>query len=1205
MKKVFLLILVIIFTYNVANSSEEVGRLLSIPTGEVNLIKSTPGDAIYASIWGEGIQVSINGADSWSPRNTGLNNLFVTDIHFANSTLGYLTTFGGGAYKTTNGGNSWVSVGLDSNMNATCVIIDPENENLVFVGTYGSGLFKSTDGGESWEGKNTSLIKDDLNETVRSLHITCLAFTTKGTLLMGTYGEGIYRSEDKAENWRRATSGTNIAKYINDLYVRDNNTILLATNGQGLFESVNDGLQWGEYQDPFESDLPDWNVTCVTYTDDAVIGTRESGLWYYNKQPYTDWRKSNFTRIGVNDITSTSNGHLYAALPVEGVLKSTNNGETWVRKSFRAGNDNNPYIKAVGQYVIAINNNKRVHRSTDYGTTWEEVLNITAPNRVLNLNYSGSKAVITMQGSVYVSTDNGSTWEQKTPLSLGQNDSYLDANYTSNGILYLSVVNVTGSMMDPVINIRLHRSTDDGNNFTQPAPSLQPGGVSSKIYISNTNDIYYYIANQQIGENSPTNILRRSTDGGVNWVTLLNYSPSEMRINTFGSNGNRIFVGTDDGLLVSTNKGDNFTEWEIPLVRPAHMTQPVADVRGLAFGGAAEVFVGLEGNFGLYRTTNNGTDWDSLNSSYSVSNMQSMTNNLDGDVYFASHGFYRRLKSNFMGVPSLVGPANGTKNLEINPTLTWNSSNKADLYQIEVSANSGFTAVRERVILSDLERDIFRNLDYNTKHYWRVRGKTNGIYSDWSTVFEFTTKLAPPILVSPENETKAVPHFAEFYWNPVDGATHYTLEISQDETFGETEQIITDIEDTTFTLENPLTPYSNYYWRVKAYGDATDSDYSEIWTFESLIGAPALRTPVDKAINMPIAFEFEWETVVGGKNYYLQISRFEDFQIAIFNERADRDTVLFYNQLEYNVVYYWRVRADDEDGNLGPWSEVWSYSTNIKTPILISPENNTGNVSNSINLTWERLPNILSYLQVAEDTDFNSIFAQEPELDDDKFLLQNLQTNKTYYWRVKFFVGEAESPWSEVWSFSTGMPRTTLLNPPNEEKGVSKESILFRWNSTPGAASYRLQVSLNNTFTNIFFQEDNIIDTRKDVYDFEPEMIYYWRVRANNEFGPNDWSETWNFTTDGAGSVKFASDFGIKIYPVPTEGRFSIDLPEDIISNIHKITLMSPTGQIVKIISYNRERILELNISELVSGTYYLSIDTKTNRIIEKITKIK
>ena len=73
----------------------------------------------------------------------------------------------------------------------------------------------------------------------------------------------------------------------------------------------------------------------------------------------------------------------------------------------------------------------------------------------------------------------------------------------------------------------------------------------------------------------------------------------------------------------------------------------------------------------------------------------------------------------------------------------------------------------------------------------------------------------------------------------------------------------------------------------------------------------------------------------------------------------------------------------------------------------------------------------------------------------------------------------------------------------------------FGWVATDHTNYYELQVSTNDTFTEIVRDVSFVLSntyTLTDELDYNTE--YYWRVRAVNEEGEGDWSDTNNFTTE-------------------------------------------------------------------------------------------
>ena len=68
-------------------------------------------------------------------------------------------TWGDGVYKSMDGGESWIHLGLEDTHHISQVRIHPTNPDIVYVGAYGHafgpnkerGVYKTTDGGETWK----------------------------------------------------------------------------------------------------------------------------------------------------------------------------------------------------------------------------------------------------------------------------------------------------------------------------------------------------------------------------------------------------------------------------------------------------------------------------------------------------------------------------------------------------------------------------------------------------------------------------------------------------------------------------------------------------------------------------------------------------------------------------------------------------------------------------------------------------------------------------------------------------------------------------------------------------------------------------------------------------------------------------------------------------------------------------------------------
>ncbi len=194
---------------------------------------NSDGKTIYIGTAGGGIWKSSNAGASFKPIfDKYIQSIGAMAIDQKNPKIIYVGTgesnmrnsvsIGDGMYKTTDAGDNWTKIGLDSTEHISKVIVDPNNSSVIYVAAPGPlwsdskhrGLYKSTDAGKTWE---TSLYIsekagvadveiDPTNSNV--LYATSwefrrlpYAFNSGGT------GSGIYKSTDAGKTWKELTNG--------------------------------------------------------------------------------------------------------------------------------------------------------------------------------------------------------------------------------------------------------------------------------------------------------------------------------------------------------------------------------------------------------------------------------------------------------------------------------------------------------------------------------------------------------------------------------------------------------------------------------------------------------------------------------------------------------------------------------------------------------------------------------------------------------------------------------------------------------------------------------------------------------------------------------------------------------------------------------------------------------------------------------------
>jgi photosystem II stability/assembly factor-like uncharacterized protein len=132
------------------------------------------------------------------------------------------TSWGDGVYKSTDGGKTYVNMGLKTSKAINRIVIDPRDNDIVLVAATGNlfgpggerGVYKTTDGGKSW--KQTLKVDDDTgaNDLVMDAndHNILYASTyqrrrTACCMNGGGPGSGIWKSTDGGDTWTKLTNG--------------------------------------------------------------------------------------------------------------------------------------------------------------------------------------------------------------------------------------------------------------------------------------------------------------------------------------------------------------------------------------------------------------------------------------------------------------------------------------------------------------------------------------------------------------------------------------------------------------------------------------------------------------------------------------------------------------------------------------------------------------------------------------------------------------------------------------------------------------------------------------------------------------------------------------------------------------------------------------------------------------------------------------
>ena len=252
------------------------------------------------------------------------------------------------------------------------------------------------------------------------------------------------------------------------------------------------------------------------------------------------------------------------------------------------------------------------------------------------------------------------------------------------------------------------------------------------------------------------------------------------------------------------------------------------------------------------------------------------------------------------------------------------------------------------------------------------------------------------------------------------------------------------------------------------------------------------------------------------------------------------------------VGQYYSVAAIDKSNNESEQSDFIEITLMPEIPSLIAPMNNAVNQIDAVLLSWNGDEKTGAYaLQVSTDSTFTALVKNVEYIQADSLLMQNMLPQQKYYWRVKAFSYGGQSEFSEVYSFTTGFPTTPLLVYPNHTETIDTLSPTLIWRETPSADSYKLQLSgsPNIEVNPLILDTSGITDTMLTLNNLSPDKVYFWRVKAVNQFGVSEWSEIRGFKTPDPVGVRaeeiLPSEFKLyQNYPNPfnpgTTIRFAV-----------------------------------------------------------------
>ena len=519
-----------------------------------------------------------------------------------------------GVYKTTDGGKSWnLVLAGDKDVGVADLIIDPNNSNKLMAAMWQfrrnpwdfnsggpkGGLFISVDGGENWQemGEEEGLPKKPYGRMGLAI---APSNSNRVYALVEAKENAVYRSEDGGYSWKKVSGDKKIGNrpfYYSDIFVDPQNENRVYSLWSSVSKSEDGGKNW-EIFIPYRAIHPDHHALWVHPNDPSFIIIGNDGGLNISRDRGTSWKfvenlpLAQYYHINVDNQMPYN---IYGGMQDNGSWRGP--GYSWrfgpIRNSdfvYLYGGDGfdvSPDPDKPDRYGYAMYQRGYLVRY-DLKTGFKESIRPTSVDHRLRFNWNAAFAQDPTEnstiyyGSQYLhqSKDKGNSWKIISP-DLTTNDTSKQHQVESGGLTidatgaenYTTIVSITPSPKDPKViwvgsdDGRLHLTTDGGENWTSlegKLPEMPEGAWIPQIQASkhDVNEVFVVVNDYRRNNWKP--YLYHSVDQGKSWNRIADEEDFPgycLSVVQDPEQSNLLFVGTENGLYVSVDKGENWNHW--------------------------------------------------------------------------------------------------------------------------------------------------------------------------------------------------------------------------------------------------------------------------------------------------------------------------------------------------------------------------------------------------------------------------------------------------------------------------------------------------------------------------------------------------------------------------------------------------------------------------------------------------------------------
>jgi photosystem II stability/assembly factor-like uncharacterized protein len=519
-----------------------------------------------------------------------------------------------GVFRSTDGGANWTAANSGFTSSVISLVANGSN---IFAGTRSEGVFLSTNNGVTW---------NPINNGMTGMNIGALMIDSTN-IIAGTSG-GIFLSTNNGANWNCIDSTLYIQSFSTGPRTADTNSFF-AMNTFGIYRSTDHGASWVRVlqggllvdpTDPTHRRKINMILNSLTVNDSSVFVGSATGVVYRSTDNGLSWSGTTpIPKIGSHSTCclAAENANIYASDGI-GIYRSTDNGTSWSGTDVNTGLPRDTYmIQSI--FSLVLHGSKLyaattagVFCSTDNGTRWtalNQCLNASAP---CALAVNGQNIFASIGGGYFLSrsTNNGESWS-----ILNDTVYYYVRSLAINGST------IAAGTLGPIAQAGLSPallSTDNGASWS--IKNNAPAAFSSQSF--GINNIYIF-AGTPYGS---CGVLRCSVDSTTwNYINLggLNI----LGVYSLVVNDSSVFAGTESyGIFSSTDNGDHWNSLNNGLadISTTHFSTLAVNGSNIFAGTSFSPSISAITRKGIYRSTDNGTTWSTINNGLPNNNITAL-----------------------------------------------------------------------------------------------------------------------------------------------------------------------------------------------------------------------------------------------------------------------------------------------------------------------------------------------------------------------------------------------------------------------------------------------------------------------------------------------------------------------------------------------------------------------------------------------------